>query len=214
MTSTPDGASGSGTPDPEGAPRFTDKRRIDPETGQVREPVTPASGDTDPLAHLDFEPESLIEVGEEGSPETPLGVALALAAERLEDLQRVQAEYVNYRKRVDRDRSVARDQTVAQMAEALIPVLDDISLARQHGELTSGPFSSIAEKLEQVLGRFDVQRYGEVGEAFDPKVHEALMHQHSAEVSGPTVVQVLQDGYRIGDRIVRAARVAVADPDA
>ena len=210
MSDDTTGASGSGTPDPEGAPRFTDKRRLDPETGELREPTTPA----DPLAHLDFEPEALTEVGEEPTEDTALALAETLAAERLDDLLRLQAEYVNYRKRVDRDRSVARDQTVVQITEALIPVLDDIALARQHGELAGSPFASIAEKLEQVLTRFEVQRYGEVGEAFDPNVHEALMHQHSAEVTGPTVVQVLQDGYKVGDRIVRAARVAVAEPDA
>ena len=210
MSDDTHGASGSGTPDPEGAPRFTDKRRLDPETGELREPAAP----TDPLAHLDFEPEALTEVGEEPVEDTALALAESLAAERLDDLLRLQAEYVNYRKRVDRDRSVARDQTVVQIAEALIPVLDDIALARQHGELAGSPFASVAEKLEQVLARFEVQRYGEVGEEFDPKVHEALMHQHSAEVTGPTVVQVLQDGYKVGDRIVRAARVAVAEPDA
>ncbi len=207
MSDDTTGTSGSGTPGPEEAPRFTDKRRLDPETGELREP-------TDPLAHLDFEPEALTEVGEEPAEDSELALAETLAAERLEDLLRLQAEYVNYRKRVDRDRSVARDQTVVQIAEALIPVLDDIALARQHGELAGGPFASIAEKLEQVLSRFEVQRYGEVGEMFDPNVHEALMHQHSSEVTGPTVVQVLQDGYKVGDRIVRAARVAVADPDA
>ncbi len=210
MSDDTTGTSGSGTPDPEGAPRFTDKRRLDPETGELREPAAAA----DPLAHLDFEPEALTEVGVEPTEDTALALAESLAAERLDDLLRLQAEYVNYRKRVDRDRSVARDQTVVQIAEALIPVLDDIALARQHGELAGSPFASIAEKLEQVLTRFEVQRYGEVGEAFDPNVHEALMHQHSSDVTGPTVVQVLQDGYKVGDRIVRAARVAVAEPDA
>lgn len=206
--------SGSGTPDPEGAPRFTDKRRLDPETGELREP---AAAPADPLAHLDFEPEELVVLEGEtvtGSGDAAVDAAEAVAAERLEDLQRLQAEYVNYRKRVERDRSVARDQTIVQITEALIPVLDDIALARQHGELVEGPFAAIAEKLDQVLTRFEVERYGAAGEAFDPKVHEALMHQHSADVDGPTVSQVLQPGYRVGDRIVRAARVAVVDPDA
>ena len=212
MISDKDGASGSGTPEPEGPPRVTDKRRVDPETGELR--VPDGAAPVDPLAHLDFEPEELTVVGAEASADTAIAAAEAIAAERLDDLLRLQAEYVNYRKRVDRDRSVARDQTVVQMAEALIPVLDDIALARQHGELVDGPFASIAEKLEQVLTRFEVVRYGAVGEAFDPNVHEALMHQHSSEVTGPTVVQVLQDGYRIGARIVRAARVAVAEPNA
>lgn len=213
---------GAGAPGPaEGgdAPRFTDKRRIDPETGELRSTAPSGAGpvgagspgaadaaaDADPLAALDFEPSS--------GTDAELAAAQAAATELLGDLQRLQAEYVNYRKRVDRDRSVARDQTVVQVLEALIPVLDDIGLARQHGELV-GPFAAIADKLEASLGKFGVERYGEAGEPFDPNVHEALMHQHSPDVDGPTVGTVLQDGYRVGDRVVRAARVAVVDPDA
>ena len=116
-------------------------------------------------------------------------------------------------KRSKSDAAVARDRGVAEVAEALIPVLDDIQLARQHGDLT-GPFGSIAEKLEAILGRFGIVRYGAEGEVFDPNVHEALMHSHSSEVGEPTVATVLQPGYRAGDRILRAARVAVVDPDA
>jgi molecular chaperone GrpE len=138
-----------------------------------------------------------------------------LAAERLLDLQRLQAEYVNYKRRVDRDRDVVREQAVASVIEALLPVLDDIHLARQHGDLESGPFSAIADKLEATLSRFGVERFGEPGEAFDPNLHEALMHTQAELAPGTevtTVVQVLQPGYRSGDRVVRAARVAVADP--
>ncbi|KGM14825.1 hypothetical protein N867_15145, partial [Actinotalea fermentans ATCC 43279 = JCM 9966 = DSM 3133] len=141
-----------------------------------------------------------------------LAAAEALAAERLDDLQRLQAEYVNYRRRVDRDRAVAGELAVLGMIEALMPVLDEIELARQHGELADGPFASIAEKLETTLGRFGWERYGAAGEAFDPTVHEALMHAESAEVDEPTVTQVLQPGHRVGERIVRAARVAVTAP--
>jgi len=177
-------------------PRFTDKRRIDPETGAVREPAPEASAP------------AVQETGEALELET----AQAVAAEHLEDLQRLQAEYVNYRKRVDRDRLVARDQTVVAMVESLLGVLDDVEAARQHGELADGPFASIAEKLETALGRFGWERYGAAGETFDPTVHEALMHAHSDEVSEPTVVQVLQPGHKVGERIVRAARVAVAEP--
>ncbi|MGZ4699399.1 MAG: nucleotide exchange factor GrpE, partial [Oryzihumus sp.] len=138
-----------------------------------------------------------------------------LAAERLLDLQRLQAEYVNYKRRVDRDRDVVREQAVASVIEALLPVLDDIHLARQHGDLESGPFAAIADKLEATLSRFGVERFGEPGEAFDPNLHEALMHTQAELAPGTevtTVVQVLQPGYRSGDRVVRAARVAVADP--
>jgi molecular chaperone GrpE len=221
------------TGDPEATPRFTDKRRIDPETGAVRESApagspadasagtapagatadgadgadaagAPAEGQ-DPLAALDFEPSAV---------DAELIQAQTAAAERLEDLQRLQAEYVNYRKRVDRDRSVAHDQAVAGVLEALVPVLDDVDLARQHGELAGTPFAAIAEKLESTLTRFGWERFGAVGEPFDPQVHEALMHQHSDDVSEPTVSMVMQPGHRVSGRIVRAARVAVSSPDA
>jgi len=138
--------------------------------------------------------------------------ALALAADLRSDLQRLQAEYVNYRKRVERDRSVARDTAIAGVLEGLLPVLDDIELARQHGDLESGPFAAISEKLESVLGRFGLARYGSAGEEFDPSVHEALMLAHSDEVQTSTVTQVLQPGYTLGDKVLRAARVAVTDP--
>lgn len=198
----------------EPAPRFTDKRRIDPVTGAVRgQPPagdTPAeSGGTDEPPLVDV-PADLADLPTEAADES---VADVLAAERLADLQRLQAEYVNYRKRVERDRMVARDQTVVAMVEALIPVLDDLDSARQHGELEGGPFAAIAEKLEATLGRFGWERYGTTGEPFDPNVHEALMHQHSDEVTEPTVTQVLQPGHRVSERIVRAARVAVSEPE-
>ena len=191
-------------------PRFTDKRRIDPQTGAVREPAPgpDASAGTTPAAAPDQATAPDQTDHEPGELET----AQAIAAERLDDLQRLQAEYVNYRKRVDRDRLVARDQTVIAMVEALIGVLDDIEAARQHGELAGGPFASIAEKLETTLARFGWERFGAAGETFDPTVHEALMHAHADDVTEPTVVQVLQPGHRVGDRIVRAARVSVAEP--
>jgi len=194
-----------GTPrEGEGEPRVTDKRRIDPLTGAVREPV--ATGDAPGAAGADA-----------AVPPSPadeaLAAAEATAAERLDDLQRLQAEFVNYRRRVDRDRLVARDQTVVAMVDALLGVLDDLDAARAHDDLT-GPFAAVAEKLETSLAKFGWERYGAVGEAFDPTVHEALLHSHSDEVDAPTVVAVLQAGHRVGERVVRAARVAVAEPEA
>lgn len=210
MTDQPFG-SGPGTGgDEETRPRFTDKRRIDPVTGAVRDPETEGQARADAAAGTSTSTETV------GSPTGPgddeLTQARALADERLADLQRLQAEYVNYRRRVDRDRDVARDQTVIGVVEALLGVLDDVDLARQHGELADGPFAAIADKLETALGRFGWERYGAAGEPFDPNVHEALMHAHSDDVTEPTVVQVLQPGHRVGERIVRAARVAVAEP--
>lgn len=137
------------------------------------------------------------------------------AAEHLEDLRRVQAEYVNYKKRVDRDRDVARDRGVTQVVEALLPVLDDIHAARQHGDLDGTPSAAIADKLEGILGRFGVTSIGEQGQPFDPAIHEALMHVEAELPAGATtttVVQVIQPGFKLGDRVVRPARVSVADP--
>jgi molecular chaperone GrpE len=196
----------------EQSPRFTDKRRIDPETGEVRQPS--------PEEAVLAEAEQVASNAEEAVVLEGLVEAQKLAAERLEELQRANASYYNleqqysaYVKRSKAEAAAAQDRGVASLAEALIPVLDDIELARQHGDLT-GPFASIAEKLQATLARFGVEQYGEAGEPFDPAVHEALMHAHSADVSEPTVQQVLQHGYRTADRILRAARVAVVDPEA
>ncbi len=138
-----------------------------------------------------------------------------LARERLEDVRRVQAEYVNYKRRVDRDREVQRDLHTSSMIESLLPVLDDFHLTREHGDLQGTPFEKIADKLESTLGKYGVERFGAAGEAFDPTRHEALMNVEAdlpEDVRVTTVVQVMQPGYRIGERIVRPARVAVADP--
>lgn len=207
------GGGGARDDDPT-AVRFTDKRRIDPTTGAVRQPVpddvAPPHGDPLTGAAGTVGEDAGAAGGDAGGE--ALAAAEALAAERLDDLQRLQAEYVNYRRRVDRDRAVAGELAVLGVVEALLPVLDEIELARQHGELADGPFASIAEKLETSLGRFGWERFGAAGEPFDPTVHEALMHAESADVEEPTVTQVLQPGHRVGERIVRAARVAVTAP--
>jgi molecular chaperone GrpE len=135
----------------------------------------------------------------------------ARLAERTADLQRLQAEYANYRKRVDRDRAAVREQAVASTLAGLIPALDAIDQAREHGEL-SGGFKSVAESLQAALGRLDLVAYGEKGDPFDPKIHEALTHSYSPDVTEVTCVEILQPGYKVGDRILRPARVAVAEP--
>jgi molecular chaperone GrpE len=137
------------------------------------------------------------------------------AAEHLDDLRRLQAEYVNYKRRVDRDRDLARDRGVTQVVEALLPVLDDVYAARAHGELEGTPFAAIADKLEATLGKFGVTALGTKGEPFDPTIHEALMHVEAElpeDATTTTVVQVIQPGFKMGDRVVRPARVSVADP--
>jgi molecular chaperone GrpE len=203
---------GSEESEPTG-PRVTDKRRLDPETGAVRHarPGFGARQDQVAAEAVADEAEEVAElvVGDEVHPDT------TLAADLTRDLQRLQAEYVNYKKRVDRDREMHRDLAVGSVIEALLPVLDDIHLARQHGDLEGGPFAAIADKLDATLTKIGVERYGQPGDPFDPTVHEALMHieaELAEGTEGTTVVQVLQPGYRMGPRIIRVARVAVADP--
>jgi molecular chaperone GrpE len=135
----------------------------------------------------------------------------AQLAERTADLQRLQAEYANYRKRVDRDRVAVREQAVVGALSGLLPVLDAIDQAREHGEL-SGGFKSVADSLQAALGRLGLVAYGEKGDPFDPKIHEALTHSYSSDVTEDTCVEILQSGYKVGDRILRPARVAVAEP--
>ena len=137
--------------------------------------------------------------------------AEARLAERTADLQRLQAEYANYRKRVDRDRAAVREQAVATALTGLLPVLDAIDQAREHGEL-SGGFKSVADSLSSALGKLGLVAYGENGDAFDPKIHEALTHTYSPDVTEDTCVEIFQPGYKVGERILRPARVAVAEP--
>jgi molecular chaperone GrpE len=142
-------------------------------------------------------------------------------AERTADLQRLQAEYVNYKRRVDRDRALVQERAVRDVLESVLPVLDDIQAARDHGDLVEGPFAAIADKLETTLGKYGLSRFGSKGELFDPMQHEALMHapwpvgdeELPADAAGTTVVTVLQPGYRAGEQVLRPARVAVADPE-
>ncbi|MFI7585806.1 nucleotide exchange factor GrpE [Spongisporangium articulatum] len=190
-------------------PVIRDKRRLDPATGEVRDGAaaeTAAPAPAQPVADENPSLDGIL---------ADLDAAQSSAAERLADLQRVQAEFVNYKRRVERDREQSAVLATAGLLESLLPVLDDVHLARQHGDLEGGPFAAIAEKLEKTLERYGLSRYGEPGEPFDPAVHEALMHTEAELPEGTevtTVVQVLQPGYRLGERVLRAARVAVADP--
>ncbi|MER7779601.1 nucleotide exchange factor GrpE [Streptomyces sp. NPDC096191] len=131
--------------------------------------------------------------------------------ERTADLQRLQAEYQNYRRRVERDRVAVKEVAVANVLTELLPMLDDIGRAREHGELVGG-FKSVAESLETVIAKMGLQQFGKEGEPFDPTIHEALMHSYAPDVTETTCVAILQPGYRIGERTIRPARVAVAEP--
>lgn len=217
-----------GPPEPEGSEehpfQFTDKRKVNNSGEQSRpaEPAEPAATDEaapaaesaegeqpasgDPLEGLDFEPSG------DAAEASEVLKAKAEAAEHLDALQRERASFTNYRNRALRDQDAARDRGVQDVLVALMPVLDDIERAKQHGEL-SGPMAAIAEKLDQSLQKFGIERYGKVGEEFDPTVHEALMHSTDADATAATVNLVVEPGYKIGDKVVRAARVGIVGPE-
>jgi molecular chaperone GrpE len=128
------------------------------------------------------------------------------------DLQRLQAEYQNYRKRVERDRALASELAVAAMLTELLPILDDLDRARVHGELEGG-FKSVADQIEKLVEKFGLVKFGEAGAPFDPQIHEALMHLTSSDVQEATATEILQPGFRLKERVLRPARVAVTDPE-
>ena len=134
----------------------------------------------------------------------------ALAAERLDSLLRLQAEFTNFKNRTAREKEQLRLFVISDLVGSLLPVFDDIDAARKHGDLQEGPFASIATKLEELLGKQGVERFGEVGDAFDPNIHEAVLQQPTDEVAEDHVSMVLRYGYRVNDRVVRTAQVAVA----
>ena len=129
-----------------------------------------------------------------------------------EDLQRLQADYSNYRKRVDRDRAVAHELAVASVLNELLPIIDDLDRARTHGELEGG-FKSVADQIENAVSKIGLVKFGEAGTPFDPQIHEALMHLTSSEVSEVTATEILQKGYKYKERVLRPARVTVTDPE-
>ena len=184
-------------------PTVRDRRRIDPETYEVREPqatAAPATGAQEEAAD------------QESKAEAEVIELKAALAERTSDLQRLQAEYVNYKRRVDRDRDLSRKVTIEGVLKDFLSVLDDVRSAREHDELNGG-FKAVAEEIERVTSKYGLESFGEAGDPFNPHIHEALLHAHAEGIEGPTCVEILQPGYRIGDRILRPARVAVAEPD-
>lgn len=157
-------------------------------------------------------PADLVEVPvEEPTPTDPLTEMEKLVTERTEDLQRLQAEYVNYKKRVDRDRAQARQAGIDAVLRELMPVFDSIVEARKHDELTGG-FKLTADELTRVLTHFGFETFGEPGEEFDPRLHEALMQIPVPGTEEMIIHEVMQVGYRIGDQVLRPARVVVAVP--
>ncbi|GAB2924231.1 MULTISPECIES: nucleotide exchange factor GrpE [Streptomyces] len=184
--------------------------------GQPQQPDVPSSGseDAEPKAAPE---EGAAPAGDAAAAAQVAGLTAQLdqvrtaLGERTADLQRLQAEYQNYRRRVERDRITVKEIAVANLLTELLPVLDDIGRAREHGELVGG-FKSVAESLETVAAKMGLQQFGKEGEPFDPTIHEALMHSYAPDVTETTCVAILQPGYRIGERTIRPARVAVAEP--
>ena len=200
-----------------------DKRRIDPTSGEVRVPAgeQPAGTPPGPSAREQMSETEIPDVQPGAAPDPRFAPPAAGAgddvsrqlAERTEDLQRVTAEYANYRRRVDRDRTLVVDQAAERFATQLFPIVDDIERARDHGDLT-GAFKVVAERVVGLLDGLGVVAFGVAGDPFDPALHEAVIHDTSADVSVPTATTVLRQGYRRGDRVLRTAMVAVTDPGA
>lgn len=145
----------------------------------------------------------------EAAPDQAIDPVAALTA----DLQRLQAEYANYRKRVERDRAVAHELAIGLVLTELLATLDDIDRAASHNELTGG-FKAVADQLIAITSRLGLEKYGTEGDAFDPQVHEALLHETSSDVAVATATKILQPGYKYKERILRPARVAVTEPEA
>ena len=163
-----------------------------------------ASEETDALSESQESETSV----EEAAPVQETDPVAALTA----DLQRLQAEYANYRKRVERDRAVAHEMAIGSVLTELLAILDDVDRAAEHNELTGG-FKAVADQMAAITNRFGLEKYGSDGDAFDPQIHEALLHDTSADVSVPTASKILQPGYKYKERILRPARVAVTDPE-
>ncbi|MET0839446.1 MAG: nucleotide exchange factor GrpE [Marmoricola sp.] len=192
------------------------------EDGETQETGTPRPGgppEDHRIAHGFGEEaaEMANETEVEGAPvdeaaSDELVLAQTELAERTLDLQRLQAEFLNYKRRVDRDRELVKQNAVFSVLTGMLPVLDDIDRAREHGELEGG-FKAVADSLERTVTALGLTKFGAKGDEFDPNVHEALMHGHSPDVTTTTVDVVAHAGYRIGDRVVRAAKVTVLDPE-
>lgn len=211
---------------PEGEPRFsfTDKRKVNPEDGSIRPsgdaPASEGQGAQEPADPIDAEAATLFEqaASGQGGDSAPADAGRVAELEGqvtalTEQLKREQAEYVNSRRRIEASAEAGKEAAVGRVLAALIPVLDDVELGRQHGDIAEGtPFHSIAQKLEEILGSHGLKRFGAVGEEFDPNLHEALMHEDADDVETATISLVMQPGYAMNDRVLRPARVGTRGP--
>ncbi|WP_026372840.1 nucleotide exchange factor GrpE [Agrococcus lahaulensis] len=206
-------------------PKVHDKRRIDPVTGEPREPAADAAGSgaapsegtadasaegqqSDDLSEAD---RALLE-GEAAAIEAERAALQAKSEQQQDELARLKAEYVNYRNRTERERAGDRDATIASVIASMLPALDDLDLADKHGDLVEGPLAIVAQKLRASFEQLGVVKLGEVGEAFDIDKHEAVAQLPNPEVTEMVVADVVQAGYRVGERVLRAAKVAVFVP--
>lgn len=175
---------------------FTDKRRIDPDTGEVREGMSSGAA-----------PQG-------AAPDAPAGVSSEnddKVAELTADLQRVQADFTNYRKRALRDQETAAERAKAVVVSQLLPVIDDLDRARSHGDLEAGPLKSVADKLAAAFNALGLVEFGAEGEEFDPLLHQAV--QHEGDGSTPVIGHVMRKGYKLGELVLRPAMVGVVDTD-
>lgn len=203
-------------------PKVHDKRRIDPVTGEPREAAADAAASgaapsegaapegaaSDDLSEAD---RALLE-GEAAAIEAERAALQAKSEQQQDELARLKAEYVNYRNRTERERAGDRDATIASVIASMLPALDDLDLADKHGDLVEGPLAIVAQKLRASFEQLGVAKLGEVGEAFDIDKHEAVAQLPNPEVTEMVVADVVQAGYRVGERVLRAAKVAVFVP--
>jgi molecular chaperone GrpE len=187
-----------------------DRRRLDPETGEPRQPTSPGGA-----LHTDGGAAETVSSPPAGSDDEPGQVADDRVAELTADLQRLSAEYANYRKRVERDRVAVVEMATAGLLNGLLPLLDDVDRARTHGDLT-GAFAAVGEGLEAFTAKLGLERFGAAGEPFDPAVHEAVMAAEPDPTSSVQVcAAVFSPGFRLsGGRVLRPAKVSVAEPGA
>jgi molecular chaperone GrpE len=201
------------TPD---EPVIRDKRRIDPETGEVREPAGEASPASPDPEDGPADPEDSPAEAEELSEADQALLDQAghdLVAEMRTDMLRAQAELVNFRQRVERDRTANREAVISEVIRSLLPALDDLARAEAHGDLVDGaPLTLVAQKLRSSFERYGLKQIGEKGEPFDPAFHEAVVQLPTPDVTVNTIADVIEPGYVLGDRLVRPAKVAVSVP--
>ncbi|MGQ4496596.1 nucleotide exchange factor GrpE [Dermabacteraceae bacterium P13101] len=208
---------------------FTDKRKVDPESGSVRESGSAPAGQgeaaaAEPTDSFEREAEEMIaaeRAKQEAASDAPaeeqeadeVAQLRAKLVELEEERRRDQAEYVNSRRRIEAAAQLRTDQAVGSVLTSLVSVLDDIDRGRAHGELSEGSaFYPVANKLVDTLAKHGLTRFGEVGDEFDPTLHEALMHESDEDAETTTVASVLQAGYMLKERVLRPARVATKGP--